>query len=113
MAASSPEPTHEVDSTTLRALFRAARIEDRLASGELTIVVKRGTERRAPARIGEPRGTVSHAVVYLDGQGRAQAIAHEYLRPDGSIGAGGQRDPKWLRYEGAVWQLQRPRAATE
>jgi len=109
MSASSSEPTHEVDSTTLRALFHEARIEDRLSSGELTIAVKRGTERPAPAHLGEPPGTVSHVVVYLDRDGRAQAIAHEYLRSDGSIGASGQRDPKWLRFKGAVWQLPRPR----
>jgi hypothetical protein len=110
MTASSPEPTREVDSTTLRALFREAQIDERLASGELTLIVKRGTERHARADTGEPPGTVSHVVVYLDGQGRAQAMAHEYLRPDGSIGASGQRDPKWLRFDGVVWRLQGPSA---
>lgn len=88
-------------------MFREARIEDRLGAGELTIIVKRGTERPAPAYLGEPPGTVSHVLVYLDRDGRAEAMAHEYLRPDGSIGASGQRDPKWLRFQGTVWRLGR------
>lgn len=68
------------------------------------MIVKAGTERPVPAHIDEPPGTVSHAVVYLDGDGLAQAIAHEYLRPDGSLGASGQRDPKWIRFQGLIYK---------
>lgn len=107
MTSSPPERIHEVDAQTLRGLFAEAAIERRLSSGELTISVKRQTERLAPAHLGEPPGTVSHVLVYLDADGRAQAIAHEYLRPDGSIGASGRRDPKWLRFRGAIWRVKR------
>jgi hypothetical protein len=110
MSSSSPEPIREVDAPTLRALFYEARIEERLAAGNLRIEVKRGTERPAPPNLGEPPGTFSHAIVYLDNDGLAQAIAHEYLRPDGTIGASGQRDPKWLRFRGTIWRLQSPTA---
>src|SRR5437879_1543300 len=78
MTPPSPEPVNEVDAVTLRELFTAARIEDRAAAGELAIKVKRGTERPAPPHIGEPPGTISHTIVYVDHDDRGQAIAHEY-----------------------------------
>lgn len=100
-----PEPVYHVDASTLRAIFAAARIEERLSAGELSLYIRNETERPAPAHVHEPPGTLSHVVVYLDRAGHAHAIAHEYLRPDGSIGASGQRDPKWVRFRGAAWRL--------
>lgn len=106
MAESPSEPRHEVDPSELRALFRDARIEERALAGELSTEVRKGSEHPAPDRVGEPAGTLSHMLVYLDSSGRAVALAHEYLRPDGSIGASGLRDPKWLRFRGAVWMVK-------
>lgn len=34
-------------------------------------------------------------------------MAHEYLRPDGTIAASGLRDPKWLRLAGKTYKLRR------
>ena len=101
------EPPEEVAASTLRRLFLEARVEERLRNGELTIVVRKNTERPARPQIGEPPGTVSHALVYLDPTGTAVAIAHEYLRPDGTTGASGLRDPKWLRHAGRRYMLAR------
>jgi hypothetical protein len=91
----------------MRALFAEARIEERLMAGELRLEERRGTRHAAPAHLAEPPGTISHAVVYLAADGVAQAIAHEYVRPDGSIGASGLRDPKWIRHEGVSYKLKR------
>jgi hypothetical protein len=33
------------------------------------------------------------------------AVMHQYLRPDGTIGASGQPDPKRLVVEGDVWYV--------
>jgi hypothetical protein len=32
-------------------------------------------------------------------------IAHQYLRPDGTIGASGKRDPKYLRVGSTVYTV--------
>jgi len=94
-----------VDAATLRRLYADLRIEERIARGDLVGHVRPKTEHPAPPRAGEPTGTVSHIVVYVDDDGRAVALVHEYLRPDGTIGASGRRDPKWLRDGAQVWKL--------
>ena len=35
-------------------------------------------------------------VRYLDADGNVVAMVHQYLLPDGTLGASGNPDPKWL-----------------
>jgi hypothetical protein len=45
----------------------------------------------------EPPGTVSQRIRYRDASGIVLAVAHQFLRPDGSIGGrDGRPDPKIL-----------------
>jgi hypothetical protein len=46
-------------------------------------------------------GTVSYKVEYWDGT-RLILIVHLYLEPGGTLGAGGQPDPKWLLDGGTI-----------
>jgi hypothetical protein len=55
---------------------------------------------------GEPPGTISQIVAYLDSQGRQVAVVHQYLRKDGTIGGSGRPDPKKVFYEGTVYVLR-------
>jgi len=52
---------------------------------------------------GEPPGTLSQIVAYLDSQGRPVAIVHQYVRKDGSLGGGGRPDPKKLFHNGKLY----------
>ena len=54
---------------------------------------------------GEPRGTRSQILDYLDPDGERVVTVHRYLRPDGTLGGSGQPDPKWIRREGDVFIL--------
>ncbi|MHB8377596.1 MAG: hypothetical protein ACYDEB_11670 [Dehalococcoidia bacterium] len=101
------EPVEDLDPAELRRLFSEHRFDERAARGELSTLVKHRTQHRAPSWLGEPPGTLSHIVRYVDQAGRTVAMAHEYLRPDGTLGASGRRDPKWLRIEGRIYK-QRP-----
>lgn len=49
---------------------------------------------------GEPPGTLSQIVAYLDSKGRQVAVVHQYLKRDGSIGGSGRPDPKKVFYKG-------------
>lgn len=40
--------------------------------------------------------------MYLDADGNQIALVHQYLRRDGTLGASGLPDPKWLLHEGEV-----------
>jgi hypothetical protein len=83
-----------VDEWTLRARFRELDFLGKLSRGELTLVVD--WERPARRSLGFPDGTASQRVLYLRGDLQI-AIVHQYLLPDGRIGASGLPDPKWLR----------------
>lgn len=59
-------------------------------------------QKPAPASLGEPVGTVSEMVAYLQADGRRIALVHQYRRPDGTLAASGRPDPKWLLVEGEI-----------
>lgn len=68
-----------------------------------------GSEHPAPTALGEVPGTVSHMLQYFEPDGELVAKVHEYLRPDGTIGASGKRDPKWVKVGGVVFRQARRR----
>jgi hypothetical protein len=95
------DPFGWVDPDTIRRAFNDARYFDRMRSGELRSELRRMphhlTLRLARSR-GEPRCTWSQVWSYIDSTtGRQVAIVHQYRRRDGTLGASGLPDPKWLR----------------
>ena len=55
-------------------------------------------DKPAPADAGQPPGTRTQMIKYFrQSDGALVAIVHRYLLPDGTIGASGLPDPKWLR----------------
>ena len=76
----------ECDAPDLRRRSNDGRFLERAVAGELTTRVKPGSEHPAPAAAAEPAGTVSHILQYFDEGGVLVAQAHEYLRPDGTVG---------------------------
>ena len=78
----------------LRHRFRELDLLGQLARGEIEAEVD--DEYDAPLSAGQPHGTKSQRVIYSRG-GEQIAIVHQYLLPDGRIGASGLPDPKWLR----------------
>jgi hypothetical protein len=81
--------------------FNEDRIVERVAAGSVSISIR--NSRPAPPHSWLMSGTLSQTVTFLDESGRAVAIAHRYLQPDGSLGASGEYDAKWLRRQGAVY----------
>ncbi len=53
-----------------------------------------------------PYCTNSQIWVYFNEHHEAVAIVHQYLRPDGSIGASGLPDPKWLKHDGRFYAIK-------
>jgi hypothetical protein len=83
-----------VDHQTLRQRFNALDYYGAVLRGELTAVAQRDSVLREP--LGFPAGTRTQRVYYMKGQVRV-AIVHQYVLPDGTLGASGLPDPKWLR----------------
>lgn len=88
----------------IRAEFNRRGLREQADAGALhTVVVDSAlaTIRRCE-RLGMPLGTLSQLVEYYDGD-VSIALAHRYLKPDGTLGASGKPDPKRLTVGDEVW----------
>ena len=87
----------------VRAIFNAY-VLPRVRSGELAELVQNSSTPNPSS--GQPHGTRSERVVYLDG-GLRIAVAHRFVAPDGSLGGSGRPDPKAVRF-GNEWLIAGP-----
>ena len=78
----------------LRQRFNSLDYVGAVARGELIAVVK--TDRVLQTETAFPLGTRAQIVYYMRGQTR-MAVVHQYILPDGSLGASGRPDPKMVR----------------
>jgi hypothetical protein len=92
----------KTDPATIRRLYADAQIEARYGRGELTMGLR---SSGSPTSKREPNGTESQMVEFHNKWGMLICIAHQYLRPDGTIGASGKRDPKYLRVGSTVYTV--------
>jgi len=88
----------------MRERFNTGRYRERLHSGEFSAVVMDECKPRADVAT-EPLGTMSQMVSYRDKDDNEVACVHQYLRPDGTLGASGLPDPKKLFEEGVHYRL--------
>ena len=103
MQESSSSSVRIVPPEYIRRLFSEGGYEEKLRTGELTAKLKRDSHP-SPPRAFLPTCTRSQILVYLDRSSRMVAVVHQYLRPDGTLGASGRRDPKALRHEGVLYR---------
>jgi hypothetical protein len=89
------KPVEWVSATIIRQIFNESQLAEKVAAGELTQSLKKNSHLDSP-RSREPYCTNSQIVMYFDQKGKLLAIVHQYLRPDGSLGASGKPDPKRL-----------------
>lgn len=76
-----------------------------IENGTLIPDVVRDTPLSQPQRKGEPPGTRSQFIRYLDRGGQWVVEIHQYLRPDGTLGGSGKRDPKRLRIGNTIYAV--------
>ncbi len=91
-----------VSKDIIRQIFNERGIFKKVKTGELTTHVKRNSHPTNPPPAGEPICTWSQIVYYYTQEGEPVAIVHQFLRPDGTIGASGLPDPKRIFIEGRV-----------
>jgi hypothetical protein len=92
-----PRPIEQVPASIIRRFFNEGQFYQSAINGDLTTVLRPGGSRhlkKLPENI--PYCSHSQIIVYLDADGETVALAHQYLLPDGSIGASGLPDPKLL-----------------
>ncbi len=90
-----PSPVEWVSPSIIRRLFKEQQILERAESGELVRLLRADRHPEAPLA-GEPLCTRSQLVCYYTHHCQLVAEAHQYLRPDGTLGLSGLPDPKRL-----------------
>ena len=100
-------PKCVVSAAELRQMFNEHQFWERANSGELTTKVIRESHP-SPPRARLPECTRSQLIAYFNRDGVKVALAHQYLQPDGTLGAGGRPDPKRLLMNGLLYIVVQP-----
>ena len=83
-------------------MFNEGNYVARVKVGELSPRLVREHHPSSPkARV--PFCTQSQSIAYLDGNGDEVVLVHQYLQPDGTLGASGLPDPKRLLKDGVLY----------
>ncbi|MDO8691242.1 MAG: hypothetical protein Q7R39_14745, partial [Dehalococcoidia bacterium] len=85
--------------------FNEGQFVERASRGELgtsTLTYDTHLTYRQRVKIGEPYCTRSRMVLFSTLDGRPVALAHQYKRTNGELGASGRPDPKRIFVEGKV-----------
>jgi hypothetical protein len=95
-----------ITTTEMQRMFNEGGYWDKAKSGEFTAVT---LEHRHPSltAANEPFCTYSQMVSYRDASDNEMARVHQYLRPDGTVGASGKPDPKRLFVDGTLYRLMK------
>ena len=91
----------KVSAVEIQNLFNHANYWGHVKSGEFS--EKLYSQGPPSPRSGEPPGTLSQMISYLDPHGREIARVHQYLRKNGTLGGSGRPDPKKLLHNGVLY----------
>lgn len=98
-------PVEWVSSDIIRQAFNDGQYYEKARRGQLRSYVKRTSHPAHPPQ-GEPVCTRSQIVVYYSPDGDPVALVHQYLRPNGQLGASGLPDPKRLFLEDRILSVR-------
>ena len=59
----------------------------------------------APEKSRQPYCTRSQIIAYVDADNNEAALVHQYLRPDGTLGASGKPDPKRMTVGDVIYYV--------
>jgi hypothetical protein len=89
-------PIRAIPEQEIRKIFNERQYYHRLATGEIWEDLL-DNPHATPKRSGQPYCSHSQLIAYRErNSNKKVAIVHQYLRPDGRIGASGKPDPKWI-----------------
>lgn len=98
-----------VGAKKIQQAFNERQLYSRLLAGELQASIRDDNHlnRARAANLRMPYCTRSQMVAYLE-HGQLVTWVHQYLQPNGTLGASGQPDPKWLRVGQDIWKYRPP-----
>ncbi len=85
-------------------MFNNGKYWEKAKSGTLRPALVANNHPSSP-RAKVPICTRSQYIIYFNNKGEKVAAVHQYLRPDGKLGASGRPDPKELFVNGILYVL--------
>jgi len=95
--------TKTVSKPIIRKSFNEGPLPRLIKEGKLVKKMLRDREIKSPEPYQGPKGTRTQYIRYTDSNGKIMVEFHQYLRPDGTLGAGGKPDPKKLKVGNTLW----------
>src|SRR3989338_9151424 len=103
---SAPRYTVEYTSPdVIRQKFNQSQYPAWIKNRTLVPTIVRDAPVKDPKRRREPLGTRSQFIRYVDRSGQWLVEVHQYLRPDATLGASGNPDPKRLRIGHTIYAI--------
>jgi len=100
-------PSQRISLSYLRQLFNEGDYWLKTQDGRLKERLLRDRHPSSP-KAPVPLCTRSQLISYIDTDGQEIARVHQYLKPDGTLGASGKPDPKRLLHNGVLYFPQQP-----
>jgi len=91
-----PQTVRWVTEAEIQRAFNKGEFWEQAKSGVLKVGLFHPERHANPVRTGQPYCTRSQMLVYSTQDGTPIALVHQYLRPNGTLGASGKPDPKKL-----------------
>ena len=103
----NPLPERFVPPSIIREAFNSGQFWERARRGEFTLHIRYNIHysRRQARRRDFTYCTRSQTVRYYDDYGELIALVHQIRNPDGTIGASGKPDPKYLQLEDEILRV--------
>jgi len=97
-------PVEYVNADELRKMFNKGKFLSRVKSGELKEKMLRD-KHPTPSSAPVPFCSRSQMIAYINAKGQTEAKVHQYLKPNGKLGASGLPDPKGVLNGGILYKL--------
>src|SRR5260370_37157932 len=94
-----------ISKDELHKIFNKTGYWNKYQSGQLQSILRKSKHPSSPLA-NEPICTQSQYITYVNESGEKIAGVHQYLRPDGTMGLSGKRDPKEVLIEGVLYIIE-------
>ena len=103
----NPLPERFVPPIIVREAFNSGQFWERAQRGELTLEFERDKHysRQDAREYNFTYRTRSQVLRYFDSNGNWIAVVHQIRNPDGTIGASGKPDPRYLQLENEILRV--------
>ncbi len=92
-----------ITKQALQELFNNSHYPQMIGAGQLTRTRLKQSHLQDPNPGQGPYCTYSESILYTSEDPNDFVIVHQYVRPDGTLGASGRPDPKKMKIKGQTY----------